>query len=222
MSSYKAVGRGMFYELIQSCWPWYVLCARSLAFLSCREVSAHKNASSLNLGVAIAGLGLQCNATWKIIEIAKSGKISTKGSGIAHIAIDPKTHFGIGVQLFTDSGGVYGAFAPLVFPISLPHFRLYEVVSVIRRVIPYTYGKILEMLLTLMELCEKYRRAGQPVPWHRTASCNWCWAPSVSPVPTALATKCSNLPSTHWPAIKISRNLLKSSCQTCAQRWKQG
>ena len=40
---------------------------------------------------------------------------------------------------------------PLIFPTSLPHFRLYEVVALHMCVLPYKYRKILEMLLTLMK-----------------------------------------------------------------------
>ena len=40
------------------------------------------------------------------------------------------------------------------YPISLPRFRLYEVVSLHMCVLPYKYRKILEMLLQLMKLCE--------------------------------------------------------------------
>ena len=42
---------------------------------------------------------------------------------------------------------------PTIFPIFLPHFRLYEVVSLHMCVLPYKYRKILEMLLKLMKLC---------------------------------------------------------------------
>ena len=37
-----------------------------------------------------------------------------------------------------------------MFPIFLPHFRLYGVVSLHMRVLPYKYRKILEMLFKLM------------------------------------------------------------------------
>ena len=42
---------------------------------------------------------------------------------------------------------------PQIFPIFLPHFRLYEVVSLHACVLPYKCRKILEMLLKLMKLC---------------------------------------------------------------------
>ena len=41
-----------------------------------------------------------------------------------------------------------------IFPITLPHFRLCEVVSLHMCVLPYIYRKILKMLLELMDLCE--------------------------------------------------------------------
>ena len=41
-----------------------------------------------------------------------------------------------------------------IFPIVLPHFRLYEVVSLHMCFLPFKYRKILEMVLELMELCE--------------------------------------------------------------------
>ena len=41
-----------------------------------------------------------------------------------------------------------------IFPIFLPHFRLYEVVSLHMCVLPYRCRKILEMLLKLMKLCD--------------------------------------------------------------------
>ena len=65
--------------------------------------------------------------------------------------------------------GRYGSDAPLphraharrhrtkpsspIFPIFLPHCRLYEVVSLRMCVIPYKYRKIVEMLLKLMKVC---------------------------------------------------------------------
>ena len=51
---------------------------------------------------------------------------------------------------------MYRTFVPDVsyFLTIVPHFRLYEVVSVIRRVIPYKYRKILGMLPNLLKLCE--------------------------------------------------------------------
>ena len=48
----------------------------------------------------------------------------------------------------------YSAFVPPIFRIFLSHFRLYEVVSLHRCVLPYIYRTILEMLLKLIELCE--------------------------------------------------------------------
>ena len=42
---------------------------------------------------------------------------------------------------------------PPIFRCLKPHFLLYGVVSVTRRVIPYECRKILEMLLKLMKLC---------------------------------------------------------------------
>ena len=43
---------------------------------------------------------------------------------------------------------------PPIFPICVPHFRLYEVVSLHMCVFSYKYRNILEMLLKLMKLCE--------------------------------------------------------------------
>ena len=43
---------------------------------------------------------------------------------------------------------------PPLFHISLPHFRLYEVVSLHMRVLPYKYRTMVYMLLTLMRLCQ--------------------------------------------------------------------
>ena len=42
---------------------------------------------------------------------------------------------------------------PALFPICLPHVRLYEVVSSHIGVLPYKYRKIMEMFLKLMKLC---------------------------------------------------------------------
>ena len=42
---------------------------------------------------------------------------------------------------------------PRIFPNCLPHFRLYEVVSLHTCVLPYKCRKCLEMLLTLIKLC---------------------------------------------------------------------
>ena len=42
---------------------------------------------------------------------------------------------------------------PPIFPNSLPHFRLFEVVSLHRCVHPYKHRKILDMLLKLMKSC---------------------------------------------------------------------
>ena len=52
-------------------------------------------------------------------------------------------------------GSSAGGTAPLprIFPIFLPHFRLYEVYSRHMCVLPYTYRKILGTLLKLMKLC---------------------------------------------------------------------
>ena len=53
----------------------------------------------------------------------------------------------------------------------LPHFRLYEVVSLHRCVLPYKYRKILEMFLTLMKLCELiWRRSDINPKWIRDSS----------------------------------------------------
>ena len=48
----------------------------------------------------------------------------------------------------------YQAPVPPIYRRFKPHFLFYEVVSVIKWVISYTYRKILEMLFKMIELCE--------------------------------------------------------------------
>ena len=50
-------------------------------------------------------------------------------------------------------------------PIFLPHFRLYEVVSLHVCVLPYKYRKILERLLKLMKLCNIIYNGEQGHAW---------------------------------------------------------
>ena len=52
---------------------------------------------------------------------------------------------------------------PPIFPIFLPHFRLYAVASLHVCVLPYKYREILEMLPKLMELCEIMGSRRRPV-----------------------------------------------------------
>ena len=47
--------------------------------------------------------------------------------------------------------------SPVCSPCRLkPHYLLYDIISVIRWLIPYTYRKILEMLFKLLKLCFHY------------------------------------------------------------------
>ena len=65
------------------------------------------------------------------------------------------------------SGGDVRHRVPPIFLHSKPHVLLYGVVSGIRWVVPYTYRKILGMLLRLMILCGKMvlqARGTVPVP----------------------------------------------------------
>ena len=67
-------------------------------------------------------------------------------------SVDEAMYFCV-VVATTVGYGVRPLCAP-IFPIFLPRFRLYEVVSLHRCVLPYKCRKILEMLLELMKLCD--------------------------------------------------------------------
>ena len=47
----------------------------------------------------------------------------------------------------------YNIYCPPIFLLFLPHFRLYEVVSLHRCVLPYKYREILGMLRKLLKVC---------------------------------------------------------------------
>ena len=64
---------------------------------------------------------------------------------------------GVGNEYFHGYNSTLIPMFPIVLPHFLPHFRLYEVVSLLMCVLPYKHRErleILEFLLKLMKLCE--------------------------------------------------------------------